>query len=193
MVTAQGLYWTADFGEIAEAEQFRVGSVGEEIYDAYFPIGQLQDLITSLTNVIPLGLDVLSLGTQVQSRKVSTGFHTEVVIEPRSDTFPPQIMRAELTTLSDLISVLSSLQALIAGQEPADWDGSKIKPISYSALPPELSPEQLTATFVAAFDATADIDYDVDGNVATETRLGFVRTWTYDGDGNPISSTVEEV
>jgi len=48
MVTAQGLYWTADFGEIAEAKQFRVGSVGEEIYDAYFPINQLQDLITSL-------------------------------------------------------------------------------------------------------------------------------------------------
>ena len=182
MVTAQGLYWTADFGEIAEAEQFRVGSVGDDLYSAYFPIGQLQDLITSLTNVIPLGLDVLSLGTQVQSRKVSTGFHTEVVIEPRSDTFPPQIMRAELTTLSDLISVLSSLQALIAGQEPADWDGSKIKPISYSALPPELSPEQLTATIVGVVDPAVAPKIDAGSVAPTVYPSG--RRWLFLGDSH---------
>lgn len=161
MVIAQGLYWTADFGEIAEAEQFRVGSVGEEIYDAYFPINQLQDLITSLTNVTPLGLNVLSLGTQVQSKKVNAGFHTDVVIEPRSDTFPPPIMRFELAALADLISVLTSLQTLIAGQEPSDWNNDSKYTFPPSSLPAYLQPAQLNSTFgeqasMLAYGAAAD-------------------------------------
>ena len=154
MVTAQGLYWTADFGEIAEAKQFRVGSVGEEIYDAYFPINQLQDLITSLTNVTPLGLNELSLGTQVQSKKVNAGFHTDVVIEPRLNAFPPPIMRFELTALADLISVLTSLQTLIAGQEPSDWNNDSKYTFPPSSLPAYLQPAQLTATIDDAIAAS---------------------------------------
>jgi len=70
---------------------------------------------------------------------------------------------------------------------------------------------ELTATYVPALAATSGIVYDAttgnvtsiteggitttftynaDGTVNTETRLGKVRTWAYDGNGNPTSSTV---
>ncbi|WNM66328.1 hypothetical protein SEA_CULVER_57 [Gordonia phage Culver] len=37
-----------------------------------------------------------------------------------------------------------------------------------------------------------DYTYDSEGKCITETRLGKVKTWTYDSAGNPISSTVTE-
>lgn len=37
---------------------------------------------------------------------------------------------------------------------------------------------------------TTTYTYNADGTVNTETRLGKVRTWAYDGSGNPTSSTV---
>lgn len=78
-------------------------------------------------------------------------------------------------------------------------------------LPERLSVEELSATYDRAFEPSTAIVYDgvtgnvtsateggvtttftynTDGTVNTETRLGKVRTWTYDGSGNPTSSTV---
>lgn len=37
---------------------------------------------------------------------------------------------------------------------------------------------------------TTAYTYNPDGTVNTETRLGKVRTWVYDANGNPTSSTV---
>lgn len=38
-----------------------------------------------------------------------------------------------------------------------------------------------------------DYTWNADGSCHTETSQGLVKTWTYDGSGNPISSTVTEV
>lgn len=45
-------------------------------------------------------------------------------------------------------------------------------------------------TSVTEGGITTTFTYNADGTVNTETRLGKVRTWAYDGSGNPTSSTV---
>jgi len=45
-------------------------------------------------------------------------------------------------------------------------------------------------TSVTEGGITTTFTYNADGTVNTETRLGKVRTWAYDTNGNPTSSTV---
>jgi len=80
-----------------------------------------------------------------------------------------------------------------------------------ASLPTRLGDTALGATYSRAFEASTAIVYDsatgnvtstteggitttftynTDGTVNTETRLGKVRTWAYDANGNPTSSTV---
>lgn len=164
MTEFRGGTWKAEYGEITERQQFRVGYVDQEIYEAYFPIGQLADLIAVLQGVIPLSLGVLSLGTQVQAKKVSAGYPTEVVIEPRSNTFPVETMRYDYGTNGDLISVLQGLQAAIgSGADAGDWDGSDILRPAYLGddgfIPDRYTPPRLGTTpeeFGAVGDGVTD-------------------------------------
>mgnify|MGYP003632369055 CR=1 FL=1 len=147
MSEVTGTVWRVEFGEISEREQFRVGYINQATYEGYFPISQLTDLIAVLNGIPALGLNVLSIGTGVQARKVATGGQTFVVIEPRSDQFPPQIMRFELSLLSDLVATLTALQSALS--DPGDWDDSKPGKITEAMLPPYLGQQALTATIVA--------------------------------------------
>lgn len=149
MVAVSGLYWTAEYGEIGDRLQFRVGTNGASSSDAYFPISQLADLISVLSNVNSLNIGLLSYGTDLQARKADAGYRVDVVLEPRSDQYPSQIMRFGLATLSDLISTLSGLQAVIGQAFPADWDDTKPYRITYANLPDGLSPQALNTEFGA--------------------------------------------
>jgi YD repeat-containing protein len=45
-------------------------------------------------------------------------------------------------------------------------------------------------TSITEDGVTTTFTYNPDGTVNTETMLGKVRTWAYDANGNPTSSTV---
>lgn len=124
-----GVIWRVNYGEIAERNQFRVGYVGQQSFDGYFELDQLSDLITVLNAVQSASLNQLIKGNTVQARKASDGIVTRVIIEPRMDNFPPQIMALTSTTLSDLIYALQLFQTALSGAPiPDDWDGSYEKP-----------------------------------------------------------------
>ncbi|WNM69740.1 minor tail protein [Gordonia phage Crater] len=46
--------------------------------------------------------------------------------------------------------------------------------------------------YAIAGSVRTDYTWNADGTCHTETSRGLVKTWTYDGAGNPISSTVTE-
>jgi YD repeat-containing protein len=113
---------------------------------------------------------------------------------------------------------ISGNPVLAAGEHgyETDTEASKIgdgvtawADLPYSGANPTFA--ALNATYVPALAPTSSIVYDgatgnvtstteggitttftynADGTVNTETRLGKVRTWAYDGSGNPTSSTV---
>ena len=122
MVLATGTYWKAEYGEISDNLEFRIGYIGQDSWDAYFPIGQLSDLIAVLNGVTPLSAGGLYQGSQLQARKVPTGFKVFVSVEPKSNLYPVQIVRFEDSLTSDLISTLTSLQSLISSGKPSPWD-----------------------------------------------------------------------
>ena len=47
--------------------------------------------------------------------------------------------------------------------------------------------------YVVQFGVRTDYTYNTDGTVATEVSQGLRKTWTYDANANPISSTVAAV
>lgn len=47
--------------------------------------------------------------------------------------------------------------------------------------------------YTVAGGIRTDYTWNSDGTCHTETSQGLVKTWTYDGSGNPVSSTVTEV
>lgn len=49
MTSYSGVTWRVDYGEISEREQFRVGRLSLESYDAYFPLSELTDLLYALS------------------------------------------------------------------------------------------------------------------------------------------------
>lgn len=121
-----GVTWRVNYGEISERNQFRVGYIGQQSFDAYFEVTQITDLISVLTAVQGMSIGQLSKGTTVQARKASAGVVTTVIIEPRLDTFPPQIMNLDFSTLPDLIYALQLFQAdLSDGAFPDDWDNTE--------------------------------------------------------------------
>jgi hypothetical protein len=143
-----GTYWRANYGEISEALQFRIGPVGSTIWTETFPAGQLTDLINVLTSIGSAGIGQLVTGTHLQARRVPNTWHDDVSIEPRSNLFPPSLMRFYNIERPDLIAVLTTLQAAItAGTEPDDWDFSSPPDLDLETLPSYLHPEQLSATF----------------------------------------------
>jgi hypothetical protein len=147
---AAGTYWRANYGEISEIFQFRVGPVGSSFWTETFPANQLSDLITILNGVGGASVGQLVTGTYLQARRIG-GTDDTVSIEPLSPFFPPYLMQLRNIERPDLISVLVTLQAMIAeeGSEPDDWDGNEPADIPMEAIPNYLHPEQLSATFVA--------------------------------------------
>lgn len=146
MTSYSGVTWRVDYGEISEREQFRVGRLSLESYDAYFPLSELTDLIDTLTAVTPLGLNMIVRGSKVQAVKVSDGLLTSVVISPRLDTGTPvESMRLPLSELTDLLYALSLFRADTSAL-PDDWDFSKPNPINEAALPKYLQQTELSAT-----------------------------------------------
>ena len=157
MTSYSGVTWRVNYGEISEREQFRVGRLSLERYDAYFPLSQLQDLIDTLTAVTPPDLNVIARGSKVQAVKVSDGLLTSVVISPRLDTGTPvESMRLPLSELTDLLYALSLFRADTSAL-PDDWDFSKPNSINEAALPKYLQQTELSATFVQFrnFDGSA--------------------------------------
>jgi|TARA_R100000482_G_scaffold124710_2_gene78544 hypothetical protein len=144
--SVQGSFWEVEKGEISEQDQFLIRYPGSDTAEAYFPIVQLSDLISILSSTAGASVGVLVPGTYLQARKVDAGYRTDVRIEPRSDTFPAQIMSFGLELLSDLSSTLTTFNTGIADREPEDWDGSEPSVIGYGSLPPALSPPNLNAS-----------------------------------------------
>lgn len=170
MTDYNGVTWRVNYGEISEREQFRVGYIGQDSFDAYFEVDALGELIGILTTVQGLGLGQMATGTTLQARKVDAGHITEVVIEPRSDQFPPQIMRLELSTTPDLVYALQLFQTALGGgdSEPDDWDNSESYVLDHQngkirerLLPDRLSDEALHDEFAGAGDV-ADLETLVD-------------------------------
>lgn len=167
-----GVTWRVNYGELGEQEQFRVGYVGVESYDAYFPISQLTDLINTLNAVVPLGLELVAKGSAVQARKVSGGNIVSVVIEPRLDTgTPSEIMRLYLTDLTDLVYALSLLQsALPSNPEPDDWDGTRPWVLGPESIPNYLQPTALdAATIEVALPAVSILKYGTPMGLGDQT------------------------
>ena len=126
MVLATGTYWKAEYGEISDNLEFRIGYVGQDSWDAYFPIAQLPDLIAVLNGVTPLSVGGLYQGSQLQARKVFTGFKAFISVEPKSNLYPVQIVRFEESLLSDLTSTLTTFQSLIIYASPSSWDSKQV-------------------------------------------------------------------
>lgn len=130
--TVAGVYWKANYGEISDRPQFRIGRTGSETWDADFPISELSDLITVLQAVPALATGVTQKGVFNQAKKVYAGFFTDVVIEPRYDTgTPPQIMQFGESLLADLTYTLQLLATALSTEFPDDWDFSDV-PIALS-------------------------------------------------------------
>lgn len=172
MTLVAGTTWKAEYGELNERNQFRVGYATSETYDAYFPIAQLGDLISVLTTASGAAVGAFTVGTYLQVRNVTTGFHTELVVEPRSNTFPVQIMRLPVSESADLISTLTSLQGALG--EPSDWDGTD-RGIRQSELPEYLQPSALKATIDAKAGWAQKYAQDKNRTPAHDTP---VITWT---------------
>lgn len=170
MTSYNGVTWRVNYGEVSEREQFRVGRLSLESYDAYFPLSQLQDLIDTLNAVTPLGLSVIARGSQVQAVKVSDGLLTSVVISPRLDTGTPvESMRLPLSELTDLLYALSLFRSDTSAL-PDDWDFSKPVPIKEDLLPAYLRPDELNATIArVASNDVADDASDLAAAVAAKT------------------------
>ncbi|QTF81732.1 hypothetical protein SEA_BEEGEE_29 [Gordonia phage BeeGee] len=111
---------------------------------------------------------------------------------------------APVTTLSQAVTVWLDAHvntevsdSLIAGAVATP--GSEAK----AALDAAYAPLGLVADTIH-YDGSGQVDYSIaggvrtdytwnaDGTCHTETSQGLVKTWTYDGAGNPISSTVTE-
>lgn len=144
-----GVTWRVNYGEIAERDQFRVGYVGQQSFDAYFELGQLSDLIGVLTTVQGMSIGQISRGDSVQARKVSVGpaLTTVVLIEPRQDTFPPKIMSLDFVTLSDFLYALTLFQSAVSGETPDDWAFRDPSP-AFTALKKEV--DELKSALVGA-------------------------------------------
>lgn len=150
-----GVTWKVNYGEISERNQFRVGYIGQQSFDGYFELAQLADLISVLSAVQGAPLGQLTKGSTVQARKASDGTVTRVIIEPRSDTFPQQIMSLGLDTLSDLIYALQLFQTAMSGAPiPDDWDGSYVRPIVWLDKKGQLQPPN-NAISQAVIDSVA--------------------------------------
>lgn len=123
--TVSGGIWRANYGEITEIQQFRLGPVSGIGWDATLPISQLTDLASILSTVGSAGMDVIVRGTELQAWKETDGFFTDIVVGPRLDSGKPaQIFRFFIDKLSDLLYVLNLLMADIQNTYPDDWDFS---------------------------------------------------------------------
>lgn len=170
MTDYRGVTWRVNYGEIAEREQFRVGYIGMESFEAYFPVAQLSDLISTLNAVLSLNLGVIARGASVQARKVSDGLLTSVVVEPRLDTgTPAETMRVRLSDIADILYALTLFQADVT-KKPDDWDISKQIPLS--ALHVSQITEQINEdpTFGEQF-ATAAQGEKADGSAQKSQNL----------------------
>jgi lysophospholipase L1-like esterase len=147
-VDAAGIYWRANYGEISEILQFRVGPVGSAFWTETFPANQLTDLITILNGTGAASVGQVVTGTYLQARRIG-GTDDIISIEPLSPFFPPYLMQLRNIERPDLISVLVTLQAMVAegSSEPDDWDFNKAPDIPMDAIPNYLHPEQLSATY----------------------------------------------
>lgn len=119
-----------NYGEIAERDQFRVGYVNQESFDAYFELSSLSDLIAVLNTVVGLDFEQIAKGVALQARKVTDGLFTSIRIEPRLDTGePPQIMSLKLEDLTDFLYALGLFQtALPSDPVPDDWSVPEVAP-----------------------------------------------------------------
>lgn len=123
--TVSGGIWRANYGEVTEIQQFRLGPVSGIGWDATLPIRQLTDLASILSTVGSVGMDVIVRGTELQAWKETDGFFTDIVVGPRLDSGKPaQIFRFFIDKLSDLLYVLNLLMADIQNTYPDDWDFS---------------------------------------------------------------------
>lgn len=125
-----------------------------------------------LTAVQGAPLNQLTKGSTVQARKVSDGFVTRVIIEPRSDTFPPQIMSLGVDTLADLIYALQLFQAATPGAPiPDDWDLSYQRPYVWVDKKGVLQPENnaISQAVIAAEQAKTDAEAARDAAQAVGT------------------------
>ena len=191
MTSYSGVTWRVDYGEISEREQFRVGRLNLESYDAYFPLSQLQDLIDTLNAVTPLGLNLIARGNQVQAVKVSDGLLTSVVISPRLDTGTPvESMRLPLSELTDLLYALSLFRADMSAL-PDDWDFSKPNPINEASLPKYLQQAELSATFVSLKQAAKNPDLLIVGSITRDANQAVTSAEVVWPDGTPGTFTAE--
>lgn len=127
MTDYSGVNWRVNYGEIAEREQFRVGYVGQDSYEAYFEVSALTELIDILSTVQPFDIGLIAKGVTLQAQKVDAGHTTAVVIEPLSGTNPEQIMRLDLGLVNDLIYALQLFQTNLPDVlVPEDWDFSDL-------------------------------------------------------------------
>ena len=123
MTTYTGSIWRVNYGEIAERNQFRVGRLEFEYYDAYFPISQLSDLVTVLGNAAALSVGQTYSGTYVKALKVNNGFSNYIVVSPVV-AGASEIIRFPQSELSDLQSVLN-LFVNDSKKFVDDWDITK--------------------------------------------------------------------
>lgn len=164
MTDYSGVTWRVNYGEIAERDQFRVGRVDMESFDAYFELASLADLIAVLNAVTGLALNQVARGSTLQARKVSDGLTTTIRIEPRLDTGDPvRIMTLRLSELPDFLYALTLFQSAV-NPIPDDWDLSDIIPVAIldrngklpeKNIPDRLSQEALGAAYGSASDVTA--------------------------------------
>jgi hypothetical protein len=181
---AAGVYWRANYGEISEILQFRVGPVGSSFWTETFPANQLTDLITILNGTGAAAVGQVVTGTYLQARRIG-GTNDTVSIEPLSPFFPPYLMQLRNIERPDLISVLVTLQAMIAeeGSEPDDWDGNEPADIPMEAIPNYLHPEQLSATFARTAGAAQSVNAQT-----TFTSQQGLRSSTWFGLGAGVGS-----
>lgn len=189
MTDYSGVIWRVNYGEISEREQFRVGYVGQESYDAYFEIAALAELISILNTVQPFTIGQIAKGVTLQAVKVSAGHKTEVVIEPLSGVNPEQIMRLDLGTVNDLVYALQLFQTNLPDVVvPEDWDFSDLYLFDKGTrtFKEKFLPDWLTkAVLDARFEGI------VAGLGGLNTRVGELETLTGSGRLSDASLTTK--
>jgi YD repeat-containing protein len=111
------------------------------------------------------------------------------------DGAPPFLSAANLNALeTDVTTALGVPDAALAARVVAGATATALNATYDQAFAASSSivydPATGNVTSNTEGGITTAYTYNADGTVNTETRLGKVRTWAYDANGNPTSSTV---
>lgn len=129
-----GPSWRVQYGEIAEQLQFRIGRVGQEVFDAYFPIASLADVTAVLSASTGLSVGAFSRGTNYQTQKLPT-WQNDIALTPLSYTPVPPLLQLYLAEVPELVGLLQALAPNVPSADPGDWDDSRPKPIPFAQMP----------------------------------------------------------